>query len=135
MAMANPQFNLISTDRVEGTTVFDASGKKIGQIDHLMIDKSSGAVRYAVMSFGGFLSLGSSHYPLPWSTLKYNSAREGYLTNVTEEQLRDAPEFADDSWTDRAWESQVHQHYRAQPYWDEPGAGQGLGGSGVNPTL
>jgi PRC-barrel domain len=127
MATADPQFNLISSERIEGTKVFDSSGDTIGKIDHLMIDRVSGMVHYAVMSFGGFLNLGHSHYPLPWSALRYDSAREGYVTNVTEQQLKDAPEFSDDSWSDRDWESQVHRHYRAQPYWE-----QGLGASGVN---
>ncbi|QBR70994.1 photosystem reaction center subunit H [Beijerinckiaceae bacterium] len=121
MGTANPEFNLISSEDVEGTAVFDPSGNEIGNVDHLMIDKLSGQVRYAIMSFGGFLGLGHSHYPLPWSSLTYDKQRDGYMTNVTEQQLKDAPEFSDDSWTNRAWESQVHRHYNAQPYWDESG--------------
>ncbi len=72
MATANQTFNLISTEDVEGTNIFDPAGNKIGEVDHLMIDRVSGAVRYAVMSFGGFLGLGHSHYPLPWNALKYD---------------------------------------------------------------
>jgi hypothetical protein len=45
------------------------------------------------MSFGGFLGLGHSHYPIPWSVLKYDTNLGGYRTGVTEDQLRDAPEF------------------------------------------
>ncbi|WOJ91152.1 PRC-barrel domain-containing protein [Methylocapsa polymorpha] len=122
MGTAQPDFNLISSEEVEGTTVYDPNGNEIGNIDHLMIDKLSGQVRYAIMSFGGFLGLGHSHYPLPWSSLTYDKQRDGYATNVTEQQLKDAPEFSDDSWKDRAWETQMHQHYNVQPYWDETGA-------------
>jgi PRC-barrel domain len=117
MATASPTFNLISSENVEGTTVYDSNGNKIGEI--LMIDKVSGNVRYAVMSFGGFMGLGHSHYPLPWDALKYDSEREGYITNVTEDQLKDAPEFSDDSWSDRNWEARWHQHFQTRPYWDE----------------
>ena len=53
------------------------TGNKIGEIDHLMIDKVSGNVRYAVMSFGGFLGLGHSHYPLPWNALQYDRRARG----------------------------------------------------------
>ena len=63
------------------------------------------------MSFGGFLGLGHSHYPLPWSSLTYDKRRNGYTTNVTEQLLRDAPEFSDDSWKDRDWETRMHRHY------------------------
>jgi sporulation protein YlmC with PRC-barrel domain len=121
MGTAQPEFNMISSEDVEGTTVYDPNGNEIGKVDHLMIDKISGQVRYAVMSFGGFLGLGHSHYPLPWSSLTYDKGRNGYTTNVTEQQLRDAPEFIDDSWKDRDWETRMHRHYNAQPYWDEPG--------------
>ena len=48
---------LIESDPVEGTTVYDASGNKIGSIKRLMIDKVGGRVAYAVMSFGGFLGM------------------------------------------------------------------------------
>jgi hypothetical protein len=70
-----------------------------------MIDKVSGNVRYAVMSIGGFMGLGHSHYLLPWNAIRYDRAREGYMTNVTEDQLKDAPELSDDSWSDRDWET------------------------------
>lgn len=119
MATAQPTFGLISSEEVQGTTVYDPNGNDIGEIDHLMIDKVSGNVRYAVMSFGGFMGLGQSHYPLPWSSLTYDRDREGYLTSVTEQQLKEAPEYSDEKWIDRNWESRLHEHYRAEPYWDE----------------
>lgn len=122
MATASPGFNLVSSEDVEGTNVYDPDGKKIGEIDHLMIDKVTGNIRYAVMSFGGFMGLGDSQYPLPWNALKYDHEREGYITNVTEDQLKDAPAFNDDSWTDRNWEERWHQHFQTRPYWDEEGA-------------
>ena len=81
------------------------------------IEKVSGRVAYAVMSFGGFLGLAHSHYPIPWSALKYDTALGGYRTGITEGQLKDAPAFSDDSWTDRDWETRTHQHYRTPTYW------------------
>jgi len=82
MGTAQPEFNMISREDVEGTTVYDPNGNEIGKVDHLMIDKISGQVRYAIMSFGGFLGLGHSHYPLPWSSLTYDKGRNGYTTNA-----------------------------------------------------
>jgi hypothetical protein len=116
-ATAHPNHQLISSEDVEGTNVFDMAGKKIGEIDHLMIDKITGRVTYAVMSFGGFLGLGHSHYPLPWPALKYNVQLDGYQTGVTEQQLKDAPAFSDDSFTNRNWEAQTHTYYNVRPYW------------------
>lgn len=116
-ATAHPNHQLISSEDVEGTNVYGVDGKKIGEIDHLMIDKISGGVTYAVISFGGFLGLGHSHYPVPWAALKYDPNLGGYITGITEEKLKDAPAFSDDAWSDRSWEAQVHKHYNAPPYW------------------
>ena len=101
---------------MEGTNVYDIKGKKIGDIDHL-IDKVSGRVTYAVMSFGGFIGLGHSHYPIPWAALKYGTKLNGYVTGIPESQIKDAPAFSDDSWSDRNWETQTYQHYKVTPYW------------------
>ena len=114
---AHPDHGLISSEDVEGTNVYGPGDAKVGAIDHLMIDKVSGKVTYAVMSFGGFLGLGHSHYPVPWGALKYDNRLGGYFTGITEQQLMDAPAFSDDAWTNRNWETQTHQHYNVQPYW------------------
>ncbi len=119
MATAHPDHSLISSTDVEGTSVFDTRRNSIGSIDHLMIDKVSGNVRYAVISFGGLLGIGTSHYPLPWAAMRYDTALDGYVTSVSQEQLSDAPEFSDDSWMDRDWETRMHEHYGARPYWDD----------------
>jgi hypothetical protein len=56
--------SLIGSDKVEGTAVYGANDTKIGSIERVMIDKMSGKVSYAVLSFGGFLGIGDDHYPL-----------------------------------------------------------------------
>ncbi|MDX2263622.1 MAG: PRC-barrel domain-containing protein [Hyphomicrobiales bacterium] len=111
---------LISSDDVEGTTIYGADGDKIGSIDHLMIERVSGRVAYAVVEFGGFLGLGRKHHPLPWSAFHYDTELEGYRTNVTEDQLKNAPDYDDESYADRDWETRTHSHYGSQPYWSNP---------------
>jgi hypothetical protein len=113
----HPNHKLISSEDVEGTKVYSPDRDEIGEIDHLMIDKQSGHVTYAVMSFGGILGMGHSHYPIPWQALKYDVNSEGFVTGITADKLRDAPEFSDDSWGNREWESRVHRHYGVDPYW------------------
>jgi sporulation protein YlmC with PRC-barrel domain len=116
-ATQHPNRQLISSEDVEGTNVYDMKGTKIGEVDHLMIDKVSGRVTYAVLSFGGFLGLGHSHYPVPWGALKYDTSLDGFRTAISEKQLKDAPQFSDDSWSDRDWENRTHTHYDVRPYW------------------
>jgi hypothetical protein len=117
-ATAHPNHNFISSEDIHGTEVYGADNKNIGEIDHLIIDKTSGRVAYAVMSFGGFMGLNHNHYPIPWGALHYDTALNGFRTNITEQVLKDAPQFSDDSWADRNWEVQWHKHYRAPNYWE-----------------
>jgi sporulation protein YlmC with PRC-barrel domain len=61
----NETRDLIASDKVEGTSVYDRNGTKLGSVCNLMVDKRSGQVAYAVLSFGGFLGMGTSYHPLP----------------------------------------------------------------------
>jgi PRC-barrel domain len=111
---------LIESDRVEGTSVYDPQGNDIGSIKRVMIEKISGRVAYAVMSFGGFLGMGAEEHAIPWSKLTYDTSLGGYRTDITESQLRGAPTFArerDWDWSDRGRERELHDHYRAPYYW------------------
>src|SRR3546814_11203498 len=80
MASAAPD-RLISADKVKGTEVYNASGDKLGSINGVMIDKQSGKVAYADMSFGGFLGLGDRNHPLPWGVLPYSDKKGGYVVD------------------------------------------------------
>ena len=111
--------SLIGSDKVEGTAVYGADEKKIGSIERLMIDKTSGKVAYAILSFGGFMGMGEDYYPVPWSTLKYDSNLEGYRVNLTEDQLKKAPKYSrstDWNWN-RDNDRRVYDYYRTDPYW------------------
>jgi hypothetical protein len=87
---ANETGNLIGSDKVEGTAVYGADHNKIGSIERVMINKKSGRLSYAVLPIGGFLGIGDDHYPLPWQSLKYDTSLGGYVTGVTEAQLKGA---------------------------------------------
>ena len=111
---------LIESDRVEGTTVYDPSGNNIGSIKRLMIEKISGKVAYAVMSFGGFLGMGADEHTIPWNKLTYDTSLGGYRTDITEEQLRGAPSLSRDrdyDWKDRQRETELHDYWRSPYYW------------------
>ena len=109
---------LVSSEDVEGTEVFSRKSQdEIGRIHHLVFDKVSGRVAYADMSFGGFLGIGEGHYPVPWSALHYDTSLDGFVTDITKEQLESAPSYEGGSWEDRRWETRVHDYYGAPVYW------------------
>jgi hypothetical protein len=94
--------NLIGSDKVEGTAVYGADSKGIGSIG--MIDKLSGKVSYAVLSFGGFLGIGDEYYPaLAIPQARHSARRLSFERGVR--QIKAAPRYADDSawnWSDTA---------------------------------
>ncbi len=111
--------SLIGSDKVEGTAVYGADQKKIGTLERVMIDKISGKVAYAVVSFGGFLGMGEDYYPVPWVTLKYDTNLGGYLVNLARDKLEKAPKYTDSTgwnWT-RENDRRVYDYYGAAPYW------------------
>jgi PRC-barrel domain len=106
--------SLIGSDKVEGTAVYGANDTKIGSIERVMIDKTTGRVSYAVLSFGGFLGIGDDHYPLPWHSLKYDTNLGGYRSGLTETQLKGAPKYGNDNtlnWADPATTRTVNDYY------------------------
>lgn len=112
--------NLIGSDKVEGTAVYRSNEDRIGTIERVMIDKSTGKVGYAVMSFGGILGIGDDYYPIPWSLLTYNEKLGGYEVDITEDQLKGAPKLRDhDEWSyeGRAREAELLDYYGSYPYW------------------
>jgi hypothetical protein len=112
--------SLIGSDKVEGTPVYRSNGERVGQIERVMIDKLTGKVAYAVMSFGGFMGIGEDYYPLPWSLLTYNPALEGYEVNVDKQQLKGAPKYSKHEswdWSDRARDQRVSDYYGVTPFW------------------
>ncbi|HWT13854.1 MAG TPA: PRC-barrel domain-containing protein [Allosphingosinicella sp.] len=89
----NETGRLIASNKVEGTPVYGRGGGRLGTIYNFMVDKYSGQVEYAVMSYGGFLGLGQRYYPLPWRILSYDTRQGGYRIEMSERDLERAPSF------------------------------------------
>jgi hypothetical protein len=105
---------LISSEKVDGTEVYNRTGDRLGTVHHLMIDKITGRVEYAVMSFGGFLGIGESYHPLPWSSLTYDTGMGGYVVDADRSRLERAPRYTLSSqpdWSDRTYRSRIDEYW------------------------
>lgn len=105
---------LISSEKVDGTAVYNPAGERLGTIHHLMIDKYTGQVAYAVMSFGGFLGMGESYHPLPWRRLSYETRLGGYVVDLEARQLEAAPRYAASNqpdWSDPGYRDRIDQYW------------------------
>jgi PRC-barrel domain len=112
--------NLIASSKVKGTKLFTRSRERAGDVEDIMIDKISGHVAYAVAAFGGLLGIGESRRAIPWSVLNYDTELDGYVANVDDSVLKDAPnEIPTDErhHRDLDWNSRVYTHFGVPPYW------------------
>ena len=112
---------LLDTSKVAGTPVFSMSHEEIGAVDEFVIDTTTGKVRYGIMSFGGLLGIGKSHFPIPWMSMTWNPTLGGYVTGITADQLKNAPTHEPTSWGDRDREVKIHAAFGAPGYWENEG--------------
>jgi PRC-barrel domain len=108
--------NLISADKVVGTSVYNRQGDKLGSVYTLMLNKLNGQVAYAVMSFGGFLGIGESYHPLPWRILTYDTALGGYVVDLDRRRLEGAPTYSPAKEPDwRTYPERIDAYYAIPP--------------------
>ncbi|MDB5374545.1 MAG: photosystem reaction center subunit [Belnapia sp.] len=113
---------LIAAGKVGGTPVYNRHAERLGTVEDVMLDKRSGRVAYAVMSFGGFLGIGERYHPLPWSMLRYDVELSGYMVDLDRSQLEAAPNYGANEemdWADKNFGQRVSDYYGVRPYWAE----------------
>lgn len=113
----------IRAKKVNGTAVKDRTGKKIGEIEDLVLDKLSNNIMFAVVSFGGFLGMAEKYHPVPWGSLDYDPEENAYLADFTKEQLMAAPAASMSELTEddgRRFRDLAFDYYKTPRYWDTP---------------
>ena len=109
-------FDLISSEKVDGTAVYNRKDEKLGTIHHFMVGKRDGQVRFAVLSYGGLFGMGDDFYPLPWEALTYSVDKGGYVVNIDKDRLdrSTAPSYPrgqEPTWNEE-YDTRVRTYYR-----------------------
>ena len=91
MTTLNGHTEAIRAKKVLNTAVKDLDGKKIGQVEDIVLDKQSNNIIFAVVGFGGFLGMNEKFHPVPWSALDYDEMENSYVVPFTKAQLEAAP--------------------------------------------
>jgi hypothetical protein len=109
--------DLIASNKVEGTAVYNRQGDKLGEVYNFMVGKRSGEVAYAIMSFGGFLGIGQKYHPLPWNALTYDTGKKGYVVDADKERLMGAPSYqaGEDPFARPGYGQQVRDYWSSGP--------------------
>ena len=111
----------VKASNIIGTSVVNPKGDSLGDIKEVVIDPRTGKVAYAVVSFGGFLSMGEKLFAIPFSAFKYDMSKNEYVLDVTKERLEAAPGFDPDHWpsmSEEKWNRDVYKYYNRPPYWE-----------------
>src|SRR5664279_5550018 len=97
-ASRGPGPAIMDAKTLTGDGVVNAAGEDLGKIEAIMLDVASGRVAYAVLSFGGFLGMGSKLFAIPWGALKLDSSNSRFVFDVSKENLENAEGFDKDDW-------------------------------------
>jgi sporulation protein YlmC with PRC-barrel domain len=101
-----------------GHAVRSPQGEDIGEIEDLVIGLDSDQIKYAVLSFGGFLDIGDKLFAIPVQAFQFDPNENVFVLNVTEEQLENAPGFETDNWPDTAaqdWDAEFREFQWSDP--------------------
>jgi hypothetical protein len=84
---------------VLGRDVRSAAGENMGRIVDVIVDRA-GAVRAAVIDFGGFLGVGSRKIVVDWNALHFGriaNKSDSISLELTKDQVTAAPEYKEDT--------------------------------------
>lgn len=121
MTTASGHTNAILASRVAGTEVHDPSGTHLGEVEDVVLDKTSNNIMFAVLSFGGVLGVGEKYHPVPWNELNYDPSQKAYVINRSKDELKAAPADSLSELTSgdgMAYRDRVYDYYKAPRYWD-----------------
>jgi sporulation protein YlmC with PRC-barrel domain len=113
------QFRLRKAKEILGSNIDDPTNKKLGEVEEMVIDLSSGRVVLVAVGAGGVLGIGEKLVAVPPSQLQMNPDGK-LMINTTIEQLKSAPQFEKSHWpdlSDTTWVSGVYTHYGERSYW------------------
>lgn len=111
---------VLSATTMIGDAVRNPKGESLGKIEEIMIDRHTGNVAYAVLSFGGIMGVGDKLFAVPWEALSVDTSEHEFVIDVDKERLENAPGFDKNDWPsspDRSFLDAVHSYYDVEPYY------------------
>lgn len=109
--------NLRSSDDVTGHSIRATDGE-IGHVDDFIIDDESWTIRYLVIDTKNWLP-GKKVLISPQWIDRISWEDSKVFVSLTQESIRNAPEYDPDSIVEREYERKLHDYYNRQGYWSE----------------
>ncbi|WP_425400935.1 PRC-barrel domain-containing protein [Aeoliella sp.] len=97
------QGHVVRASNILGHNIVNGQDKNVGEISDLVLDPATGKIRYAAVTYGGFIGIGDKLFAVPWEAFSCRVDPENsddYIVtlNVTQEQLEGAEGFDQDNW-------------------------------------
>jgi sporulation protein YlmC with PRC-barrel domain len=105
--------------KLTGTSVKNLQDEKLGNVENILVDLSSGRIVAVIVSSGGFLGMGDELSAVPPTALRFTTDRDTLQLDTTKEMLTAAPHFKANQWPDFAQPSYaggVYRAYNVEPY-------------------
>jgi sporulation protein YlmC with PRC-barrel domain len=105
-------------DDIRGATVYGRNDEKLGKIDDVIFDHSTGSIKYAVVDTGGWFT--HKKFLIPPHRLHASAEHDGdFAVNVDKRQIESFPVYkesdleSEDKWND--YEKEFDQAWHAGP--------------------
>jgi len=115
------QQNTLNISQVLHSRVLDRSGQRIGDVEDIVVDPTSGRIQFAVLKLNGDLADHGKYTPVPFTLLKPSDTdkkdmygHRDLILQTDREKLLSASRFSAKTWPDRehvTWGSDVYSHY------------------------
>jgi hypothetical protein len=102
--------------RVKGFELIDSQDKVIAPVHDLLVDESSGEVRYVAATMGGLMGIKGKALIIPAELITKGGAGT-LMVSASNSLLNDAPWLEDFENPSRAEEDAVFRYFGLMPYW------------------
>src|SRR4051812_38839769 len=112
--------NTLNVSQVLHSRVMDQSGQKIGDVEDIVVDPTSGRIQFAVLKLSGDLADRGKYTPVPFTLLKPSDTEKkdmfghrDLILQADREKLLSASRFSTKTWPDSehvTWGPDVYAH-------------------------
>jgi sporulation protein YlmC with PRC-barrel domain len=96
----NTPLTFLTATSIIGDKVENSSGESLGEIKDIMLNIADGNIKYYVIQFGGFLTMGEKYFAIPFRFLDVDAEKQIFILNQKREDLEKAPGFDKEHWPD-----------------------------------
>lgn len=111
---------VLSSSTLKGDEIVNTAGHRLGTLEEVMIDLTTGGVAYAVLARGGFAGMGRKLFAVPWQLISVDAENQRLVLDIEEQAIDEGPGFDPDNWPTltEEWHGSVHRHFGVSPGWD-----------------